>query len=92
MPAPDADADDEEVLFDSSNCTFRLLGLILNHHLNQPNTDAKSAKQFFQNLGISSHLEAWLLKIDDSSTLWKAIEEETGAKYSPIILNILQDG
>lgn len=92
IAAADADADDEEVLFDSSNCTFRLLGLILVHHLYQPNADAKSAKQLLENLGMSSHLKAWLPKIDDSTALWKAIEEETGAKHSRIILNILQDG
>jgi len=92
IAAADADADDEEVLFDAPNCSYRLLGLILAHHLNQSNAGAKSAKQHFKNLGVSSHLKAWWPKIDEPAALWKAIADEAGAKYSPIILNILKDG
>ena len=92
IPAADADLDDEEALFDSSNYSLRLLGLILADHLAQEDADTKSAQRLFESLGGPAHQQAWLAKIEEAPALWQAIEQETGPSHSLIILNILQDG
>lgn len=82
------DAEEEEYVFDASDYTFKLLGLVLSDELTtNPQSDLK---KYVASLGAEKVIIDKRAKIEDADELWSLMKTELGAAHAAQIIPILK--